>query len=43
VKVCKECVDEILSFTSENIKRDTVFLIPIELQLYHRVVQGVCM
>jgi hypothetical protein len=39
--VHKECVDETLSFTSDKIKGDSIFLIPTEVQVLHRVVQGV--
>jgi hypothetical protein len=33
VRVRKECIDEILSFISENLRRDTIVLIPIEVQI----------
>jgi hypothetical protein len=33
VKVRKECVDKILSFISEKIRRDIVVLIPVEVKL----------
>jgi hypothetical protein len=42
VKVHKECIDKIMSFTSKNLRRDRVVLIPSEVKVYHRVMQGVC-
>jgi hypothetical protein len=33
VKVRKECVDKILSFISEKLRRDIVVLIPTEVQV----------
>jgi hypothetical protein len=31
VRVRKECIDEVLSFISENLRRDTIVLIPAEV------------
>jgi hypothetical protein len=36
MRVHKECVDEILSFISEKLRRVIVVLIPVEVQLYHK-------
>jgi hypothetical protein len=41
VKVHKECIDKILSFISEKIRRDIIVLIYVEVHISHRVVQGV--
>ena len=35
MKVCKECVDKILSFISEKIRRDIVVLIPTKVKVEH--------
>jgi hypothetical protein len=41
VDVCKVCIDESLSFHLIKFRRDTVDLISAEVQMKHRVVQGV--
>ena len=41
MKVRKECVDGVLGFTSEKLKRDRVILIPSEVRVYHIVMHGV--
>ena len=41
VKVRIECIDRVLSFISEKLRRDIVFLITVGVQVSQRVVQGV--
>jgi len=41
VNVSKVCVDKGLSFYLRNLRRDIIVLISAEVQLKHRVMQGV--
>ena len=41
-RVCKEYVDQILSFTSEKLRRDIIVVILAEVQVKYKAVQSVC-